>query len=480
MGGIFINYRNSAPQDVVSGMYRQLADHFGEEQVFRAKDSIRPGHTYWRVIKKRLRHCEVLLAVIHEEWLTEADASGTRLLLRERDWVRREIEIALRLGLKIIPVLVGDARRLTDHEPGLLPPSIREIRGNQGPRVRSASREADVAGLIRQLDRDVSATWTPSDAGTEQPWRPGRWLAYLTGLLALVVLAGPAVLVRHDAPAEEGESPPLLPVALQSIAIMLAVPVVFSIVHFGFGKAVESSEREAHRAPARRYNVVIMPAVLVFMAVLIYLGLATGTDELGMLLLFSGLFIGALRAAVIALRGERVDRELDLGWPHHLGPRPLPPALRRAVTRLEERLTQWRRPLSREQAAKATFMLGQLTKAAGTLREPTTRRRWLLAEHRWGLCWYTLWISTTVGLVVASAVPEVRAGSGSLGGWILIVVVFTLTCVAIAALTVEVGYRQHRRRQTVLAEEVADGVRRLGKRLAVLLEPPPWELPGNE
>jgi hypothetical protein len=45
--------------------------------------------------------------VVHREWLTERDEDGTRLLDRERDRVREEIELGLSSGRTIIPVLPG-------------------------------------------------------------------------------------------------------------------------------------------------------------------------------------------------------------------------------------------------------------------------------------------------------------------------------------------------------------------------------------
>ncbi|MPZ81011.1 MAG: TIR domain-containing protein [Actinophytocola sp.] len=473
MGGIFINYRRNAPAEVVDGIYQRLRDYFGKEQVFLDRESISLGATYWDEIYKRVPDVDVLLVLVHREWFTERDENGTRLLDRERDWVREEIELGLKSGTRIIPVPLDDADW---HANADLPASILSIRGNQFHRVCRESAATDVDTLIERLKSDVAPTWTPGDGGDAEPRRPGWWLGVLTGLCSLLALAGPPILVRDDSPTAPGELPPLVPTAWLFAVVMLAVPIVFLFIHVPFGKVIGSWEREVHRAPTDRYNRVVLLAAGMFLLILVWLTISTDMTDSGRLFVFVSLFITALWASVTMLRNERKDRDLDDRWPHTLG-RPLrAPAVRRAMVRLDHRLTTWPRKLSREQEDKATWMLGRLTEAAQNLDAETTRRRprWLFDDHRLGLSGYAFWISATTGFLAASAVPELRAGTATLRLWLLLAFVFAVTCLAIV-LTVELGYRQHRRWRRRLAREVTETVATFRGRLDILTSPPPWD-----
>lgn len=473
MGGIFVNYRRNAPDELVVGIHQRLRDYFGDEQVFLDRESIALGRTYWEVIHDRLPDVDVLLVLVHQGWLTERDEEGTRLLDRGRDWVREEIELGVKYGKSIIPVLLDDADWPANAD---LPASILSIRGNQAHRVRGESAAADVDELIERLKPEVAPTWTPGDGGDTEPRRPGRWLAYLTGLLSLLVLAGPAILVRADSPAAPGELPPLVSTAVLLTASMLAVPVVFWFVQVPLGKVIGSWEQEVHRAPTDRYNRMVLVAVGIFMAILIWLTIEAQMTYAGRAFVFASLFAAALWASVTALRNERKDRDLDDRWPHTLGSPLRAPSVRRAMVRLDRRLTTWDRRLTREQEAKATWTLHQLTDAIRNLGAEATRRRprWLFDDHRWGLSGYTLWASSTTGFLVASAVPELRAGTGRLGLWLLLSFVFAVMCLALV-LTVEVGYRQQRRWRQALAQEITKHVATSEERLLRLTSPPPWD-----
>jgi hypothetical protein len=473
MGGIFINYRRSAPGVLVDGIYRQLTEYFGAEQVFLDRKSIRLGHTWSDEIPTRLLDVDVLLVLVHREWLTDRDDDGTPLLRRDRDWVREEIEIALEAGKKIIPVVLDAAEWNADAD---LPESILPIRGNQAHRVCTASAAADVEDLIDRLRPDVAPEWTPGDGGDAEPRRPGRWLAYLTGLLSLLALAGPAILVRDDSPASSGELPPLLPIAGTFALTMLAVPVVFWFVHVPLGKVFGAWEWEVHRAPTVRYNRMAPWLMGMFLVILVWLAIRMDMTDAARMFVFFGLFVAVMRGAVIMLRHERKDRDLDDQWPHTLG-RPLrTPAVRRSMVRLDRRLTTWHRRLSREQERKATWMLDQFTYATQTLGAEAARgrSRWLFDEHRWGISGYTFWVGATTGFLVASAVPEIRAGTATLRLWLLLGVVFAIVCVAIL-LTVEFGHRQHRRWRRRLILEITDNVASFRQRLELLTSPPSWD-----
>jgi hypothetical protein len=70
----------------------------------------------------------VLLAVIGKSWIDARDNSGTRRLDNPEEFVRTEIETALKHGKTVIPVLVGDAHMPLPLE---LPKPIRALTERQ-------------------------------------------------------------------------------------------------------------------------------------------------------------------------------------------------------------------------------------------------------------------------------------------------------------------------------------------------------------
>jgi hypothetical protein len=100
--------------------------------VFRDTDAGRAGSDYREVIQGALATAKVLVAVVGPDWLKVADENG-RLIHQESDWVRKELETALRRNITVLPVLVngtdrGEARMPRRHE---LPSCIESLATRQ-------------------------------------------------------------------------------------------------------------------------------------------------------------------------------------------------------------------------------------------------------------------------------------------------------------------------------------------------------------
>src|SRR5207245_8123740 len=94
---------------------------------------------------------KAVIVVIGPTWATAAAPDGTLRLNDHDDFVRREIETSLRLGLPIIPVTVQDASM-----PGksALPPSIRTLAElNVLPVREDPDFHNDVARLVQRLEQ---------------------------------------------------------------------------------------------------------------------------------------------------------------------------------------------------------------------------------------------------------------------------------------------------------------------------------------
>ncbi len=149
---IFISYRREDTSFPAHRLYDQLAVHFGEESIFIDVDTIEPGLPFDQVIAREVGACDVLIALIGDDWLTVTDAHGRRRLEDPNDWCRLEVEAALgRDHVRIIPTLVGGVQPPRAEE---LPPSMRRLAGLQAFRLSGDRRwREDVEELTRLLDK---------------------------------------------------------------------------------------------------------------------------------------------------------------------------------------------------------------------------------------------------------------------------------------------------------------------------------------
>lgn len=109
-GHIFISYRRTDLQGQAQLLHKSLATHFGREHVLMDVDTLNPGEDFEKVLKDAISRCDVFLAVIGRSWLSVTDETGRRRLDAPNDYVRTEIAAAIRLGIRVVPVVFGGAR----------------------------------------------------------------------------------------------------------------------------------------------------------------------------------------------------------------------------------------------------------------------------------------------------------------------------------------------------------------------------------
>ena len=217
-GRIFISYRRGETAYPAGWLYDRLADHYGGGQVFKDVDSIELGDDFVEVITRAVGSCDVLLALIGEEWLTITDAHGRRRLDDPHDFVRLEIEAALARNVRVIPILVDGARMPAAEE---LPDSLSKLARRQALELSPARFDFDTGRLLKVLDTTLAeiraaesepdatprlplAAATHAPAATLLPERPQRrrrsiqtWLLAGTGIAAVLILLIVAVLANH-------------------------------------------------------------------------------------------------------------------------------------------------------------------------------------------------------------------------------------------------------------------------------------------
>jgi hypothetical protein len=172
-GRIFISYRREETAYAAGWLFAQLADHFGDGQVFKDVDSIQLGDDFVEVITRAVGSCDVLLALIGDEWLTITDEHGRRRLDDPDDFVRLEIEAALIRNVRVIPILVEGARMPRADE---LPDSLVRLVRRHALELSPARFDFDTGRLLKVLDRTLAEVRAAQEdaATTELPKASAR------------------------------------------------------------------------------------------------------------------------------------------------------------------------------------------------------------------------------------------------------------------------------------------------------------------
>ena len=108
MARIFLSYRRDDTAGHTGRIFDHLSERFGAGRVFLDVEGIEAGENFATAIEERIKDCDTLVAVIGKGWAA-GDPSGKRRLDDPGDYVRQEIETAFRLGVDVVPVLVGGA-----------------------------------------------------------------------------------------------------------------------------------------------------------------------------------------------------------------------------------------------------------------------------------------------------------------------------------------------------------------------------------
>jgi uncharacterized membrane protein HdeD (DUF308 family) len=165
MPRIFLSYRREDSQDVTGRIYDHLVYRYSEEFVFKDVDSIPLGSDFRRTVVGAVQSADVVLAIIGPRWLTTTDALGQRRLDNPDDFVRVELETALRTGKPVIPITVSNARMVTAAD---LPESIRRLAFHNGLPVRpDPDFRRDMGRLFAAVDQLAPGPARPAGSGRQ-------------------------------------------------------------------------------------------------------------------------------------------------------------------------------------------------------------------------------------------------------------------------------------------------------------------------
>ncbi len=194
MPNVFISYRREDAAGHAGRLYDGLRARFGEPRVFMDVDTVPAGVDFVDHIERWVASCDVLLVLIGDHWVSVRDSEGRRRLDNAEDFIRIEIEAALKRGVTVIPVLVEGAQMPRSED---LPESIAMLARRNAIELSDARWSYDVERLARAISQASRKTGIRG--------RLGRMGSRLTGApraikaMGLLVLVFAAILVAAAA-----------------------------------------------------------------------------------------------------------------------------------------------------------------------------------------------------------------------------------------------------------------------------------------
>lgn len=157
MPGIFISYRRLDTRAEARAIFERLSRDLPGETIFIDLEGIDYGVDFARVIDDKLKQCDVALVLIGARWL-EVDAAGAvegrRRIDDENDFVRLETRAVLQRDIRVVPVLVGNARLPSSDE---LPEDLRPLLRRHKFDLDFETFDADMRQLVASLKRMTAA-----------------------------------------------------------------------------------------------------------------------------------------------------------------------------------------------------------------------------------------------------------------------------------------------------------------------------------
>jgi len=287
---IFVNYRRDDSAGFAGRLADSLGAWFGPERVFRDVSGIEYGENFETAIDSQLDESGAVVVVIGERWTTAANADGRRRLDDPNDYVSREIAVALRNGVAVVPVLIGGA---TMPRPEDLPEALKDLALRNALTVSDERWSFDVERLAKVLAIDV-----PGSVAQRRLDR-AKWVALVLIVAATtlaVVLFCRAVLVW--APPGTGLR------AAGFIPLVAAAPFIAMLA----AAAMTLSALPAMDSRDRRYGIAaVMVASLGTLGPFVHYGLTNVEQPSASLVITfgAGVIVAVAMLALITLAGFR-------------------------------------------------------------------------------------------------------------------------------------------------------------------------------
>jgi TIR domain len=152
---VFISYRREDSAAYAGRLYDAMVARFGERNVFMDLD-LAPGVDFVERITGAVSACQVLIEVIGPTWATVKNDEGEVRIADPEDFVRLELEIALkRPEVTVIPVLVARAQMPDRRD---LPPELGAIARRNALELSDKRWRYDIGQLISTLEELLAET----------------------------------------------------------------------------------------------------------------------------------------------------------------------------------------------------------------------------------------------------------------------------------------------------------------------------------
>ncbi len=183
---IAISYRREDSLPIAGRLYDRLQAEFGKRNVFMDFDSIPPGVDFRERIKETIEKSDLVVALIGPHWLGE-QSDGSRRIDDPTDFVRLEIEYALKAGIPVIPLLINTTPM---PKPEKLPRDIELLA------FRNALPLDSGLDFHQHLDRVIAGARGFIDKGAQAHQRSSRSAALSLIVIALLILLAVALANR--------------------------------------------------------------------------------------------------------------------------------------------------------------------------------------------------------------------------------------------------------------------------------------------
>jgi hypothetical protein len=175
MTRIAISYRRDDTSWITGRIFDRLKNHYEksvgrnsdqESIVFLDYDSTPVGVDFRSYIKNVFDRCDLLLAIIGPHWIGGDEPGKTRIACDD-DWVRFEIETALKKNIPIVPVLID---RTPMPSKDVLPEELRDLTYRQAAVIDSQiDFNSHMDRLIRQIDRLLGVQTSQAKKTSHRP-----------------------------------------------------------------------------------------------------------------------------------------------------------------------------------------------------------------------------------------------------------------------------------------------------------------------
>jgi hypothetical protein len=139
---VFISYRRDDSKDITGRLFDSLCAYMHTDKLFMDLDKIAGGENLLERIRESIASAQAMIIVIGPKWLTPR-------IFDSNDWVHQEVAQGLKSGIRVLPVLVGDATIPTAAD---LPPALEKLTGLLAIKISNERWHDDVKGLVERLE----------------------------------------------------------------------------------------------------------------------------------------------------------------------------------------------------------------------------------------------------------------------------------------------------------------------------------------